>query len=984
MDENQDSIDLDALSGIPSEELFDKLLNDPTFVDYFNTFLSLPVFGKRLCYDRRCDTFNIDPPPPRTCYHIPHLRVKKWVRRERMRFFWKTDLFLKYLLCVQLHDATDASNTSVDLDEARAFLGTVEDMCSFHVFLRGTAGQKILLYWIDAERYRRVTKREHRRFAFREIQATYLRSGSPRELPEIIKWASLCGWTPQGDRSSSFTIPKSITKRMYLSDSSLFSENVFLTGQKMALERLSIYWVPKYIQHKKILRKLIAEKRGVCSEFRAETRRFSPVPELDNPVSRTRSEQEIDDFMEAQCVSSTESVTETDEEIRARKLEEWKKWFWEGIDSQTGSEAKVEPPEDMPLELRQLGGITGDDDTTSAPPSSPVPPEGEGASWNTISEEEAEEESISDWSDAENHAMGYSLSFSHAARCRLVPIATDRAKSEPALPTFDMARWYHRKPKEDIAESEESDSLEEKRVSLPKPQPPYAQIPTSAPRKLKTLYEALASEKSIINEEQEEEEFYGSSSDSPSPNRSLSASPPPTVILELRRTSASRVIPLEDIGHEIASVVGEPRAVYPRESPHGGQFIVPRSDTDMHISNEFSLPALVALTADKLAGGPLREYLEKTEEHVALRSVQFWEDSQRYLTPPENFGSYSKYHSAKTLLATYIAPDSPRIMAMSPQARADLMRLLLQERGDHLLSTVVKASIQTVTLPWSEFVRNDEDHFVNCVGIRRKSANKKKDVKPDKTNERRRSSNDFVQTWQALKLAAGLGMSGFSLGQDDEDKDEREAHEENFQIPSLKEKESAENNGARGRRASHFYGHVTKQGEDTSEGNKKNGGTKIRPPKPRGFNDVLHDALQLMWFKRFLSEKNSEAPLLFWQAVENMKTNCKDGKARQARAMIITKKYFINIPSSSVEYLHCKADIIRDIPLLEKTTPPMLVSAQACVARSMEENWYADYVATFPEEESERENFTKYAMRNTLAGVYKMAAHGKTVSPPDG
>ena len=252
----------------------------------------------------------------------------------------------------------DILGTSVDLDEARAFLGTVEDMCSFHVFLRGTAGQKILLYWIDAERYRRVTKREHRRFAFREIQATYLRSGSPRELPEIIKWASLCGWTPQGDRSSSFTIPKSITKRMYISDSSLFSENVFLTGQKMALERLSIYWVPKYIQHKKILRKLIAEKRGVCSEFRAETRLFSPVPELDNPVSRTRSEQEIDDFMEAQCVSSTESVTETDEEIRARKLEEWKKWFWEGVDSQTGSETKVEPPEDMPLELRQLGGVS--------------------------------------------------------------------------------------------------------------------------------------------------------------------------------------------------------------------------------------------------------------------------------------------------------------------------------------------------------------------------------------------------------------------------------------------------------------------------------------------------------------------------------------------------------------------------------------------------------------------------------------------------
>lgn len=44
---------------------------------------------------------------------------------------------------------------------------------------------------------------------------------------------------------------------------------------------------------------------------------------------------------------------------------------------------------------------------------------------------------------------------------------------------------------------------------------------------------------------------------------------------------------------------------------------------------------------------------------------------------------------------------------------------------------------------------------------------------------------------------------------------------------------------------------------------------------------------------------------------------------------------------------------------------------------------YAEYLATFPEDEGEGENFTKYAMRNTLAGVYKMAAHGKTVRSTD-
>jgi len=110
---------------------------------------------------------------------------------------------------------------------------------------------------------------------------------------------------------------------------------------------------------------------------------------------------------------------------------------------------------------------------------------------------------------------------------------------------------------------------------------------------------------------------------------------------------------------------------------------------------DMSLKAVaIALTSDKLAGGPFREHLEKAQEHMVLRNLHFWEDAQRYLSPPENFSTYGKYHSARTLIATYIAPDSPREMAMSPKVRADLMRLLPEELGDHLLSTVVKTLIQ--------------------------------------------------------------------------------------------------------------------------------------------------------------------------------------------------------------------------------------------------------------------------------------------------
>ena len=129
----------------------------------------------------------------------------------------------------------------------------------------------------------------------------------------------------------------------------------------MALERLISYWVPKFIEHKKNIRRLIEEKRRHQSELQLNPRLFSPIQEeVDEevPVSQTKSEEEMNDFMEAQCVSSTESVVETEEEIRARKLEEWKRWFWDGIDeNETGNEDKVEPPKDMPMELLRLGGV---------------------------------------------------------------------------------------------------------------------------------------------------------------------------------------------------------------------------------------------------------------------------------------------------------------------------------------------------------------------------------------------------------------------------------------------------------------------------------------------------------------------------------------------------------------------------------------------------------------------------------------------------
>lgn len=47
--------------------------------------------------------------------------------------------------------------------------------------------------------------------------------------------------------------------------------------------------------------------------------------------------------------------------------------------------------------------------------------------------------------------------------------------------------------------------------------------------------------------------------------------------------------------------------------------------------------------------------------------------------------------------------------------------------------------------------------------------------------------------------------------------------------------------------------------------------------------------------------------------------------------------------STTGKDLKCEADIVKDLPTLEKPTPAMLLTAQACVARSMEEQWLVFY-----------------------------------------
>ena len=52
------------------------------------------------------------------------------------------------------------------------YLGSVSGMRNFRVFLRGTRGERLFAFWMDAERFRRKVAPKNRRFVYREIQVT--------------------------------------------------------------------------------------------------------------------------------------------------------------------------------------------------------------------------------------------------------------------------------------------------------------------------------------------------------------------------------------------------------------------------------------------------------------------------------------------------------------------------------------------------------------------------------------------------------------------------------------------------------------------------------------------------------------------------------------------------------------------------------------------------------------------------------------------
>ena len=75
---------------------------------------------------------------------------------------------------------------------------------------------------------------------------------------------------------------------------------------------------------------------------------------------------------------------------------------------------------------------------------------------------------------------------------------------------------------------------------------------------------------------------------------------------------------------------------------------------------------------------------------------------------------------------------------------------------------------------------------------------------------------------------------------------------------------------------------------------KKDGKWIIRPTiRPKSFQEILEDPLHLDFFKRYLHAMGGDTPLLFWEAVEQLKT-IKEARLRHHHLTTVFKRFFLN------------------------------------------------------------------------------------------
>uniref|UniRef100_A0A8B9MQI3 Regulator of G protein signaling like 1 n=1 Tax=Accipiter nisus TaxID=211598 RepID=A0A8B9MQI3_9AVES len=222
------------------------LLRDDVFVDFFNTFLNLPVFGQTPIYISSMGQWDLWPELPSHLEPGP-VALLAWLEKHRLPHFCRSSLCLHLVLCQKLlgfirsGEAAKLLNwQSADRWLLEKCISGSQGMWNFRAFIQGTAGEELTNFWLASERLLGFDESDARQrdlymSLLHRLKATHLRQGS-----SVI---TLWGW----DTITSFPIS---TRRDILSKM-----------QERALFMIQSYWLPKFFIHCK---KGMEEEKPCC------------------------------------------------------------------------------------------------------------------------------------------------------------------------------------------------------------------------------------------------------------------------------------------------------------------------------------------------------------------------------------------------------------------------------------------------------------------------------------------------------------------------------------------------------------------------------------------------------------------------------------------------------------------------------------------------------------------------------------------------
>ncbi|KAK4819520.1 hypothetical protein QYF61_005871 [Mycteria americana] len=142
--------------------------------------------------------------------------------------------------------------------------------------------------------------------------------------------------------------------------------------------------------------------------------------------------------------------------------------------------------------------------------------------------------------------------------------------------------------------------------------------------------------------------------------------------------------------------------------------------------------------------------------------------------------------------------------------------------------------------------------------------------------------------------------------------------------------------------------------------------------RPRHFVKVLHNPAHLQFFKQFLEERNADEPLRFWMAVEKLVAET-NPKTKSFLINSIVRNYFhAEIPAE--EQLDCHTSIITEVKEAEVVSPLMLMTAQIFVQKAMEKRWFKEYQDLFPLSDMHKSNLhLQHGIRNFMRDKVRWA-----------